>query len=468
MKKLVPWVELQSAQGTFSQGRKKREEWYNDFGLLTEYGGNIIMDYSTLRKTYTSELTNFYQGGAFPKNVSADLRYGLDCQRKRVAKFGLTMQKKFEKDGAENEKSFEHIQYPYTYTLTKNNCDYETDFYKDGTRVGRSDITEETLYTGILEKQTQGQEQYTCKNCGHTNFLSNFASGCPMCGTTYEMPQIYPCITGYYTRPTVISKKLYKGMMKGGFWYFGLLGAFFGLLAGLSIADEQGLAGAQAVAMVIFATVIFGGGLLLFGFVFFHLMLGPVLAAKKVTQVSKEAQDSQAAAETKARMEADLKKYDEAFSYEYFEEKVLSLLRGIVFSDDRDKLTIYDNPDPLRYMDNIVDVEYRGTLEYVGSSVVDNVLRVSAKAYVTCAYYESATGKVEFSKHVFHMILAKKVKKEDYGFTIHAVNCKKCAGSFDAIHVSTCPYCGSEYSLIEDNWVVNQITCVETTPMYTM
>ena len=60
------------------------------------------MDYSTLRKTYTSELTNFYQGGAFPKNVSADLRYGLDCQRKRVAKFGLTMQKKFEKDGADD------------------------------------------------------------------------------------------------------------------------------------------------------------------------------------------------------------------------------------------------------------------------------------------------------------------------------------------------------------------------------
>ena len=165
-------------------------------------------------------------------------------------------------------------------------------------------------------------------------------------------------------------------------------------------------------------------------------------------------------------MEADLKKYDEGFSYEYFEEKVLSLLRGIVFSENRNALTIYDGQDPLQYMNNIVDVEYCGTLEYVGSSVVDNVLRVSAKAYVVSACYDNSTGRVDFNKQVYQMILAKKVKKEDYGFSIHAVNCKKCAGSFDAIHVSTCPYCGATYSLIEDNWVVNQITCVKTTPQY--
>ena len=218
--------------------------------------------------------------------------------------------------------------------------------------------------------------------------------------------------------------------------------------------------------MSLFMIGFFGGGLLLFSFIVMHLMLGPALAAKKVSQVSHEVQDSQATAATKARMEADLKRYDENFSYEYFEEKVLSLFRGIAFSENRSSLTIYDNADPLSYMDNIVDVEYRGTLEYVGSSVVENVLRISVKAYVVCAYYDNASGTVSFKKQVFHLILAKKVKKEDYGFTIHAVNCKKCAGSFDAIHVSTCPYCGSHYSLIEDNWVVNQITCVETAPHY--
>ena len=417
------------------------------------------MDYSGIRKQYTDELSNYFQGGPYPQRATADLRFGLDCQKKRVAKFGLTMQKKFDKVGEENVKNYEHVNAPYTYTLTTNRCDYETDFYKNGKLLGRSDFTEETLYTGILNKQTQAQDHYTCKNCGHTDLLSKFTSGCPMCGTTYEMQQSYPCISGYFTRPALISKKLYKGMMKYGFLYFGALGAIFGLIAGLSISSDEGYGLSGTIGMTLFAMLVFGGGLLLFTFIFFNLLLGPALAAKKAVQQN-EVLNLKAAAATKTKMEGDIKKYIPDFSYEYFEEKVISLLRGIVFSEDRGRLTIYDGTDDLSFMDNIIDVEYRGAVEYVGSSVVGDVIRVSVKAYVVCAYYSENF--VDFQNQVFNVVLAKKVKKEDYGFTIHAVNCKKCAGSFDAIHVSTCPYCGSQYSLIEDNWVVNQIQCVKT------
>ena len=434
------------------------------------------MDFSIIRKKYTDELTAFYQGGAFPENSSADLRFGLACQRNRVNKMGLTMVKKFEKTGAENAKTSQFVKFPYTYTVASNRCNYETDFYKDGKILSRSDFSEETLYMGILDKQSQGQaqvsgqapgqmqslgqERYTCKNCGHTDLMSKFTSGCPMCGTTYEMQQNYPCVSGYYTRPTVLSKKVYKGAMKFGFVYFGILGAILGLIAGLSISQEQGYDIGRTIFMSLFAITIFGGGLLLFTFIMFNLMLGPMLAAKKMAQHS-EVLDVQAAAATKTRMENDLKRYVPDFSYEFFEEKVISLLRGIVFSDDREKLTIYDGKDDLSFMDNIVDVEYRGAVEYVGSSVIDGILRVSVKAYVVSAFYHGGN-MVEFKKQVFQVILAKKVKEEDYGFTIHAVNCKKCSGSFDAIHVKTCPYCGAEYHLIEDNWVVSQINCVET------
>ena len=438
------------------------------------------MDFSNIRKKYTDELTAFYQGGAFPEESSADLRFGLENQRNRVSKAGLTMVKKFEKTGAENAKTTQIVKSPYTYTVTSNRCNYETDFYKDGKLMSRSDLAEETLYMGILDKQAQGQGQvqaqgayqaagqmqsqgqviYTCKNCGHKDLLSKFTSGCPMCGTTYEMQQTYPCVSGYYTRPTVLNKKVFKGLMKFGFLYFGVFGAILGIVAGISISQEQGFAAVGAIAMTLFAILIFGGGLMLFSFIMFNMMLGPLLAAKKMAQHS-EAQGIENAASTKTKMEADIKRYVPDFSYEFFEEKVMSLLRGIVFSDDRESLTIYDGTDDLRFMDKIMDVEYRGAVEYVGSSVVDGILRTSVKAYVGCAYYYG-DNMVVFKKEVFRMILAKKVKEEDFGFTIHAVNCKKCAGSFDAIHVHNCPYCGAEYHLIEDNWVVNQITCEET------
>lgn len=413
------------------------------------------MDYSSIRKQYTDELTGFYQGGAYPSRASADLRFGLMCQKKRIDKLGLTMTKKFDKAGNENAKSQEFVKYPYTYTLTTNRCNYETCFYKNGEFLSRSDLNEEYLHMGLLNKQTQAQETYTCKNCGHSDLLSRFSSGCPMCGTTYEMPQQYPCVTGYYTRPTLVNQAVYKKTMKFQFWYFSLIGAIFGLIAGLAIADENGYGVSGTIGMVIFTMLIFVGGITLFALVFSHLLLGPLLAAKKANDHVQNA-EVRKAADTKTKMDAELKRYIPDFTYEFFEEKVLSLLRGIVFSEDRAHLSIYDGQDDLRFMDDIVDVEYRGAVEYVGHSVTGDILRVSVKAYVVCAYY--INGSVKFQKQTFAMVLSKKIKAEDFGFSIHAVNCKSCGSSFDAIHVSACPYCGATYSLIEDNWVVDQIT----------
>ncbi|MBO4928254.1 MAG: hypothetical protein J5379_08415 [Clostridiales bacterium] len=421
------------------------------------------MDYASIRNKYTEEMTNFFKGGAFPEKSSADLRFAIDSQRKRLSKVGLTMEKKFDKIGNDPDFPWKYEKYPYTYTVLQHRYNYEADFYRNGSLLSRSDISEETLYVGILEKENQGQESCTCKNCGHSDSLSKFISGCPMCGTTYEMVQSYPCVSGYYTRPTLLSHKVAKGVSKFLFLYFGIFGVILGLIAGLSISSEQGFGVIGTIAMTLFAIFIFAGGILLFALVFSIFMAGPLLAGKKMVQHN-EVADVEAAKRTQERMETDLKKYIPDFSYEVFEEKVMSLLRGTIFTDDRKNLTIYDGNDDLSFMNNIVDVEYRGAVEYIGSSVADGILRMSVKAYVVCAFYHGGN-MVEFKKQVFHLILAKKVKEEDFGFTIHAVNCKKCAGSFDAIHVHTCPYCGAEYHLIEDNWVVNQIRCVETAPM---
>lgn len=413
------------------------------------------MDYASIRNKYTEEMTSFFKGGAFPEKSSADMRFAIDSQRKRLNKVGLTMEKKFDKIGTDPDMAWTYKKYPYNYTVLQHRYNYEADFYRDDEKIARSDLNEETLYVGVLEKENVGQERCTCKNCGHSDLLSKFVSGCPMCGTTYEMVQTYPCVSGYYTRPTLLNKKVAKGTSKFLFFYFGIFGVILGLIAGLSISQEQGYGVLGSIAMTLFTIFLFAGGILLFALIFSIFMAGPLLAGKSVAQ-HKQVADVESAVRTKERMEADLKKYIPDFSYEVFEEKVISLLRGIVFTDDRKNLTIYDGNDDLSFMNDIVDLEYRGGVEYVGHSVINNVLRVSVKAFVVCAYY--LNGNVLFQKQTFSMILAKKVKEEDLGFTIHAVNCKKCGGSFDAIHVNTCPYCGAGYSLIEDNWVVSQIT----------
>ena len=130
--------------------------------MIRENGKMGNTNYSSIRRNYTAQLSEFYKGGAFPEKSSADMRFAIDCQKKRIDKLGLTMEKKFEKSGAENEKAWQYVKYPYTYTVISNRCNYEAVFHRNGNFAGRSDISDETLYMGILEKKSQEQDRCTC------------------------------------------------------------------------------------------------------------------------------------------------------------------------------------------------------------------------------------------------------------------------------------------------------------------
>lgn len=56
------------------------------------------------------------------------------------------------------------------------------------------------------------------------------------------------------------------------------------------------------------------------------------------------------------------------------------------------------------------------------------------------------------------MLVRKSAKaRTDYGFSIHAIQCKACGGSFDATKEKHCPYCGNEYPI--DGDVVSLAVC---------
>ena len=75
------------------------------------------------------------------------------------------------------------------------------------------------------------------------------------------------------------------------------------------------------------------------------------------------------------------------------------------------------------------------------------------KAYTFVTYF--INGALIRNKETWKMRLARKnTKNEDPAFSIHAVNCESCGGSFDAAYVSVCPHCGRQYDASEDDWVV--------------
>ena len=42
-------------------------------------------------------------------------------------------------------------------------------------------------------------------------------------------------------------------------------------------------------------------------------------------------------------------------------------------------------------------------------------------------------------------------------FSIYAINCKNCGGSFDISTDNKCPYCNTEFDIDEKHWIVTAI-----------
>lgn len=404
-----------------------------------------------IRNEFFEQYVDFYNGGNVPENASSDFAYYLESHRKRLAKTGIRAVKKIEKIEDDIDSGLTKSAGPYTLDMTYKECNYETDYYKDDVFLAKSDKETETLYCNILNKQDYVEETIGCPNCGHTAGAKTFVNGCPMCGTRFKTFKFFPCVTSFYTLPKFVERNKVETSMKsvvkagiilavlvaiGVFIYnwitTGSIGAgiFFGLIAGL-------LTGWLGTIML---------------YLLFSVILGITAFSKMFAQAA-ETTDLQAARLTKNKFVNDMNRYFSDFSFEYFEGKVVSLLRAIIFAEDRSNLSIYKGKENLGYFDEVVDTEYRGAIKYDGSTVVGDILHVRITAYVVCTVYSE--GKLSFHQRNFRMELVRRLKSvEDLGFSIHAVNCKTCGATFDAMHEEKCPHCGNPYLLLDDDWVV--------------
>ncbi len=409
------------------------------------------MDSKVIRDEFFDQYVEFYNGGPVPEYASNDFSYYLECHRKRLDQKGIRAVKKIEKIEDNIDNTFNKEKQPYILDMTYKECNFETDYYKDDVMLAKSDNDTETLYCNILHKQDYQEETISCPNCGHCAGARSFVNGCPMCGTTFKTFKFFPCVTSFYTLPKFVERssidKGLKGVVK------------FGIIAGIAVAIGVGLY--NGIANQSWGAGIFFGiiaGLLtgwlgtIFLYLGYSLFVGVTAFSKMFAQAA-DTSDIQAARFTKRKFENDMRMYFPDFSYEYFEGKIVSLLRSIIFSDDRSNLSIYKGKNQLGYLNDVVDVEYRGGFKYEGCTVVGDILHVRLINYVSCEVW--CDGKLSKHQRNFKMELIRRLKtNDDLGFSIHAVNCSTCGATFDAMHVDKCPHCGNPYELINDDWVV--------------
>jgi len=411
---------------------------------------DMHMSSASIRDEFFEQYTEFYNGGPIPAYSSSDFAYYLECHRKRLEKKGIRAVKKIERIEDNIDSTLHKDKQPYTLDMTYKECNYETDYYKDDVFLARSDKDTETLYCNILHKAGYQEEIISCPNCGHAAGAKTFVNGCPMCGTRFKTFKFFPCVTSFYTLPKFVERSSVEKNMKK----VVMLGVALGVVVGLGVffynwATTSILAGLFFGIMAGLLTGWLGTIML---YLLFSVILGITAFSKMFAQAA-DTSDIQAARLTKTKFENDMRRYFSDFSFEYFEGKMLDLLRAIIYSEDRTNLSIYKGQDHLGYLNDVVDVEYRGGIKYEGCTVVGDVLHVRFINYVLCQVY--CDGKLTKHQRSFRMEVIKRLKAtDDLGFSIHAVNCKTCGATFDAMHVEKCPHCGHQYELIDDDWVV--------------
>lgn len=407
-----------------------------------------------IRDTFLSELPRFYEDGTEPSQASYDMRYFLHQHEKRLAEKGVKIQRRYTPDPKGVKHSVLRSRPPYTSALSFIDVTSSSQYsdVSSGKILQKHRKNSSIFYANVLDRQDLKDAAYVCPNCGHQATLQIFSNGCPMCGTRFQMKQLFPCVSNFYMLPQVVSHKTTDWIKPTVITLAVLSALYFGGYTTYSLWNS---ANSHAIAIVFG----FGAGLLagLLGALVIYLTCSIFLAffmfARMTTQAVTTV-DTQTAALTKKSLTNAMKRFDPEFSYEFFEGKVLSLFRAIAFSEDRTNMSIYRGEPNIPDMDNLIDSSYRGAMKFLNLTVQNgNDLVLLLRVYLYNTYL--INGKIVQRKEDFNMTLVKKLTaQENYGFSIHAVNCKSCAASFDAMHILQCPSCGAPYHLEEEDWVV--------------
>lgn len=396
---------------------------------------------------FTEELHEWSLTGKEPSCASRDLRFFLDLQEKRLRSANTVREEEYthvkeEISGVSYRKGNGYMS-RILYREAKQFITYRRNG-KEIKKIKRP----VNLYVSFVDKEGHEDRSYTCPNCGHVMTALQARDGCPYCGTFFETDDVYPCVSSYYTVPGIVERaglmdRLKKEML------------IAGLSCGIGLALITFFAWSDKPIVLRILGALFLGGLYGGVFAFIWYMFRSFLLLIKVFREAGRAMPLLKTVRSRQKMMEFMQPYDPDFSYEAFEGRVLSLLRTIIFTDDRDTLSVWESKRDLSAFDSIADMQYRGAVYIRKRERQGNLLRVEGTAYLTDTYVRTF---VREKDEKIHFVLEKEADgRDDPGFSIHRVSCPTCGGSFDAMHRIHCPYCGNPYDLKKKDWIIKDM-----------
>lgn len=414
---------------------------------MTQFKKAIETDRSGSLDRFTDELFEWSKKGILPTSASGELRYVLDCQKKRLKKFGMEM----EQEIAHTE---DEIRGDLSKQGTAINADTlyreairRTRFLKDGKKIyERKDPI--TFYATRLERPGSSDRICICPNCGNSAPASVMRSGCPKCGTVFEIEDVIPVFSSYYSVPAIVERsRLIPSLKKAMILIFVCASLLMTVLFWIA---EKDLPVILHILVSLFYGVFIGGVITFVSYLAYSLFL--------VLKVFKEAGRSLPllkGLKTSGKLEEAMKTYEPDFSYPYFEGRLISLFRAIAFSEEREKLSIYEGDQDLSFLDPLVDIQYRGASQLLRFCEEDDILKVKLKIFMNDLYYD---GRIRSKDENYIISMERDIDTgRRPGFDLTKVQCHSCGASFDALHQKNCPFCGTRYHLRYDDWMITSV-----------
>ena len=378
------------------------------------------------------------------RKASKRIKKNIALQKDRLKMFNLTMKNNY--STSDNDRFFErhnNTNDNYTNTLCYKGCCKQVEYYTNEKRINQFS-NKSILYANIVNSKDRKiilNDTFNCPNCGAVNMIKDLDAGCQYCNTKFMFDDIYPVVKSYYTTFDF-------GLTLPSIKTIGILC----YLVGTIIAFIALLTKKYATIKLIICSLLYGLLLtpIIYMIISFLLLISffiRLLIGSKYTPPLK-------VLSSKRKIKSLLLKYDPNTIYESFEGLVISYLKGIIFSPDCTKLSYYTGEN--NSFNNIVNLDYLGGMYLNEYNLKDNILTMKLVVYMLDTVCEN--NKLYQQKHPYNVTISKDIRiVNDSSFSIEKISCKSCGGSFDAEYVKNCPYCDSEFNLINYDYVISEV-----------
>lgn len=391
---------------------------------------------------YLDELSN----GLPKETADSNLLRVLELQQKRLADEGLEMIVKATPQGFIPEANNSHYwkDTHYKTNVVNTTAKYTRTFFKKGNSKPIFRFEDDYIMyfnvTECLDYNVSANDTYICPNCGTANLLHAISSdGCSSCGAQFKMSELYPRISGGY-RDKDIGENVKQSLLPTILTVM-IIAIIIGIIAG--IAGGYSFWGVFGRAVIAAITGFIAGYMLVFFKVMKSLLSGVNRSVKR------------SAFNDSPKMFAEnMRKYSEEFSYEYFTNKVISLLEAILYSSHDEELPFYSGEETVQF-DHIIDAEFTGALQLKSFDVCDDVVSAEVVAFMENLYHSN--GIISKKNEALRVTLKRDFSSPiNYFFNIRSVHCPSCATSFDALTNQVCPSCGNKLNMMKEDWVITK------------